>query len=277
MIMMFYFVFTLFIVIHKGRTIFRQSLRALDRVSGFTKGSGPLSSQFLSFLLPLSQNFGVFSSSLTILLGALAFNSHSLTLPLQHDGSYETLDLGCFELGFLSLLDGERPLDHVIADIVVLLKVKQLADLGGTLRSQTTGNGGVSKSGDFVISLLLNDNRNDGQVSIDNATTDRLAFTLTSTALTIARVSLGQEKTDSSLGEDTLFHGKTLLVVSTGNTENVTSPFIAKGGSIDLLAHTLLVEGTNLNFIVNLEKLLAARSWIRHVYLHIVSITLSFI
>merc|ERR1719394_168931 len=246
MIMMFFFVFTVFIVTHKGRTIFRQSLRALDRVSGFTKGSGPFSSQFLSFLgflLPLSQNFGVFSSSLTILLGALAFNSHSLTLPLQHDGSYETLDLGCFKLGFLSLLDGERPLDHVIADIVV----------------------------------LLNDNRNDGQVSIDNATTDRFAFTLTSTALTIARVSLGQEKTDTSLGEDTLFHGETLLVVSTGDTENVTSPFVTKGGSIDLLAHTLLVEGTNLNFIVDLEKLLAARSWICHVYLHIVSITLSFI
>ena len=161
--------------------------------------------------------------------------------------------LGCFELGFLSLLDGERPLDHVIADIVVLLKVKQLADLGGTLRSQTTGNGGVGKSGNFVISLLLNDNRNDGQVSIDNAATDRLAFTLTSTALTIARVSLGQEKTDTSLGENTLFHGETLLVVSTGDTENVTSPFVTKGGSIDLLAHTLLVEGTNLNEKQNYE------------------------
>merc|ERR1712018_353110 len=190
--MLFNFVFTVFIVTHKGRTIFRQSLRALDRVSGFTKGSGPLSSQFLSFLgflLPLSQNFGVFSSSLTIFLGALAFNSHSLTLPLQHDGSYETLDLGCFELGFLSLLDGERPLNHVIADIVVLLKVKQLADLGGTFGPQTAGNGGVGKSGNFVIPFLLNDHRNYGQVSVDDATTDRLAFTLTSTVLTIARVT----------------------------------------------------------------------------------------
>merc|ERR1719461_1742015 len=76
--------------------------------------------------------------------------------------------------------------------------------------------------------------------------------------------SITTEMTDTSLGEDTLFHGETLLVVSTGDTENVTSPFITKGGSIDLLAHTLLIEGTNLNFIVDLEKLLAARSWIRH-------------
>merc|ERR1712039_464969 len=98
-----------------------------------------------------------------------------------------------------------------------------------------------------------------------------------SLAMVTTAMSLGQEKTDTSLGEDTLFHGETLLVVSTSDTENVTSPFVTKGGSIDLLAHTLLVEGTNLDFIVDLEKLLAARSWIRHVYLHIVSITLSFI
>ena len=86
-----------FIVAWKATTIFRQSsLRALDRVPWFTEGSGPLSPHFLGllgFLLPLSQNLGVFSSGLTVLLSALALNSQTLTFPLQHDWCYKTLDL----------------------------------------------------------------------------------------------------------------------------------------------------------------------------------------
>ena len=58
-------------------------------------------------------------------------------------------------MGFLSFLDGERSLDHVIADIVVFLQVEKFADLRGTLRSQTAWDGGIGESGDFVVSLLL--------------------------------------------------------------------------------------------------------------------------
>merc|ERR1712087_1085482 len=133
------------------------------------KGSGPLSSQFLGllgFLLPLSQDFGIFCSSLTIFLSTLAFQSQSLTLPLQHYWSYKTLDLGSFELGFLSFLDGERSLDHVIADIVVFLQVEKFADLRGTLGSQTAWDCRVGESGDFIVSLLLYNHRNHGQTCV---------------------------------------------------------------------------------------------------------------
>ena len=60
-------------------------------------------------------------------------------------------------------------------------------------------------------------------------------------------MTFAEEKTNTSLGQNTLFHGETLLVVSTGDTENVTSPFVTESGGIDLLAHTLLVKRTNLS------------------------------
>ena len=154
--------------------------------------------------------------------------------------------LGSFELRFLALLCWKGPLDHVLAHVVVLGQVEKLADLGGTLGSQTTRDGGIGEAGNVVVSFLHNNHRNDGKISIDNATTNRLAFTFTCTALTVARVAFAQEKTHTKSGKDTLFHGETLLVVSTSNTENVTGPFVTKGGSINFLAHTFLIKGTNL-------------------------------
>ena len=61
-----------------------------------------------------------------------------------------------------------------------------------------------------------------------------------------AAVSLFQEEPDTAVGEDSLLHGETLLVVSTGDAENVALPLVTQRVSTDLLAHALLVEGTNL-------------------------------
>merc|ERR1719418_236062 len=163
------------------------------------------------------------------------------------------------------------PLDHVLAHVVVLGQVEKLADLGGTLGSQTTRDGGIGEAGNVVVSFLHNNHRNDGKISIDNASTNRLAFTFTCTALTVARVAFAQEKTHTKSGKDTLFHRETLLVVSTSNTENVTGPFVTKGGSINFLAHTFLIKGTNLDFIVDFKELLATSSRKGHVNLHVVS------
>lgn len=55
---------------------------------------------------------------------------------LQHNRGDEALDLGCLCLGFLALLACQGTLDHVLAHIILLAQVEQLADLGGTLRTQ---------------------------------------------------------------------------------------------------------------------------------------------
>jgi hypothetical protein len=40
--------------------------------------------------------------------------------------------------------------------------------------------------------------------------------------------SWGEEEFDSGAGEDTLFHGKTVLIITTGDFENVSLELISK-------------------------------------------------
>ncbi len=150
-----------------------------------------------------------------------------MTLPLQHDGGDQALDLGRLELGLLALLDGQGPLDHVLTDVVVFVQVEELADLGGSLRAQTPWDGGVGQTGDLLLALLDDDQGEDGQVAVDDAAPDGLAFTLPGAALAVARVALGQQKADTFTGEDTLLHGHALLVVAAGDPEHVSGPFFA--------------------------------------------------
>jgi len=69
---------------------------------------------------------------------------------LEHNGGDETLDLGCLEALFLSFLLWKWTLDHVLSNIILLCQVEQLADLGGSLGSQSARNGHVGQSGDFL-------------------------------------------------------------------------------------------------------------------------------
>jgi hypothetical protein len=165
----------------------------------------------------LSQDLGILGSRLTVLFGALALESQTVTLPLQHDGCHKALNLGSLELGLLAILDGKGPLDDVLANVVVLGQVKQLADLGGSLGPESAGNGAVGKAGDLVVALLDDDHREDREVAIDDATTHRLTLALSGTTLTVARVALGKKEPHTALGQHTLLHGKTLLVVSSSD------------------------------------------------------------
>ena len=66
------------------------------------------------------------------------------------------------------------------------------------------------------------------------------------TPWSVATVALGQEKPDTTVGEDTLLHGEPLLVVTPGNAEHVTLELISKSVGFNFLAHTLLIERPHL-------------------------------
>jgi len=57
-------------------------------------------------------------------------------------------------------------------------------------------------------------------------------------------VAVCEEELDTVGEEDTLFHGETLLVVSTGDAEDIAFPFITNGIGGDFLGDFLVVEGT---------------------------------
>ena len=104
---------------------------------------------------------------------------------------------------------------------------EELADLVGALGSEAAGDGLVGEAGDGVVAHLGDDEVEDGNVLADDAAADGLALTLAGTAGAVALVSLGAQKADTGVGEDTLAHGEALLVVTAGDAEDVAGELLA--------------------------------------------------
>lgn len=145
----------------------------------------------------------------------------------------------------------------------------------------------VGEAGDVSITLLDDAEGEDREIHADNAATDRLSLALTGASGSVARVALGKEEADTGRVHDTLLHRETLLVVSTGDAEDVALELIADGVTRNLSAHlpkkkrvsilsvgllstsravagkrvstyALLHEDTELALILNIDELLAA-------------------
>ena len=183
----------------------------------------------------------------------------AMTLALQHKRCHKTLDLGSFA-SLDTLLAGKGTRNNVLADIIILGQVEQLADVVGSLGTQTTGDSVVGQSWDLLLSLLGDNQVKDGDVVSNNATSDGLALTLTSTTRAVRLVSLLTQDAHSGVGQDTLTHGETLLVVSSGDTKDVSFEFLSQDASVDLLGHTALIEVLETLFVIDLEDLLHSRA-----------------
>jgi len=199
------------------------------------------------------------------LLISLSLDGFLSALALQTLWGHQTLDLGGLEVWLLAFLGGDLTLDHVLADIVGLAQVEQLADLGGTLGSQAAGLSGVGQTGDVIITSLHNNEVEDGKISRDDAASDGLALALSSLALTVARMSLLQQQTHTLVGEHTLLHGETLLIVTTGDTEDVSLEVITQVITLNFLGHTLVVQMSEFTVVIDFDELLATRRRIRYV------------
>jgi len=158
-------------------------------------------------------------------------------------GGDEALHLGGLGAGLLALL-GESAAHDELGDVVLLGKVEELADLVGTLGATAALTDDVGEALDLVVALLDDDGEDDGEVRGDDATTDGLAAALTSGLGAVARLAGLEEETDAAGSEDTLLHGETLLVVSTGDLEDVALPGIAEDVGLNLVGHALVHEGT---------------------------------
>jgi len=159
-------------------------------------------------------------------------------------------------VGLLALLGGELTANNVLANVVFLGEVEELADLGGSLGAKTSGDVVVCEAWEFRVSLLHDDKVDDGEVRADDASADGLSLSLTVTALAVASSSLAEEKSDSGVGQNSLLHGESLLVVSTGNLEDVSLVLLSKRVSLDFLGHTFVIKGTDFDFVIDLNSLL---------------------
>lgn len=56
------------------------------------------------------------------------------------------------------------------------------------------------------------------------------------------RLATGEEELDAGVDEDALHHGEALLVLSSGDLEDVALELVAESVSLDLLGHALVEE-----------------------------------
>jgi len=246
-------------------------LFALGLAGTLTKRCGPLALEngVPLFLLPLGEELGIFCSFDLVSVSTTALDGYVVTLALETFRSDQTLDLGGLVLGLLPpFLGWEWATDNVLPDIVLLGEVEELADLASTLGSQSPGNRLVGQAWDLTFTFLYDDQVENRQVSINNAASDRLALALSPPPWTIAGVALAEKKADTSIAQDTLLHGETLLVVSSADAHNVALPLISKRLCRHLMGHTLVIESSQLVLIINFDELLAAHSWITYIQLH---------
>jgi hypothetical protein len=64
--------------------------------------------------------------------------------------------------------------DNVFSDIILLGQVEEFPDFGGTLRTQSVGEGSVGEAGNVVVTGLGDGNGEDTDIVTDDATTDGL-------------------------------------------------------------------------------------------------------
>jgi len=159
--------------------------------------------------------------------------------------------------------------NDVLGDIVLLVESVELDDSVSPLLSETVSMVG---SGDddglvgllaFELELSLDDNAegDDGKIGSGDASTDGLSLALTRAAGLEGSATLFEVMdAGSSLDENTLLHGESLFVVSSGDSEDVSLELFAHNLAVNLLAHALVKERTNVLLVFNLDNAVTASS-----------------
>lgn len=228
----------------------RSSLSFLLVLDFFLVLSSLLLSEFFEDLLVVSGGLlGSLPSSL--LVGLID------SLSSESSVSDQSLDLGSLISDGLAFLF-DLSSDDESSDIIILGQSEKFSDSGGSLGSESLGKLGVSETSDGLFTDLDNSKSDDGKIGSDDASSDGLSLSFTGSSGSVALVASLHEESDSSLDKDTLLHGETILIVTTGNFEDVSLEFITKLVAFNFLTHSSSVEEAKLLFIVDRNGLLAA-------------------
>lgn len=221
----------------------------------------------VSFLQSLGQQSGVFVGGVSLALSVLDLLGLQGSLSLQSLRGDQSLDLGSLGVG-AAVLAGDFTSDDELSHVIFLGQTEELSDVVGSLGAQSLGDGGVGQTFDVGVTLLDDGQREDSQVLADDATSDGLSLSFTSSSGSVARVALQQQELNSGGVQNTLLHGETLLVVTTGDLEDVPLEFVGDGVTFDFLAHALFVEHSQLVFIVDFDALLRPVQGVGDVQFH---------
>ena len=121
----------------------------------------------------------------------------------------------------------------------------------------------------FSVSLLHNSQGKDSDIWSYDATSNWLLLLFTCSSWSVALLAFSHEDAHTTLGEDTLSHGETLFVVSTGDSEDVPLELITQGISLNFLAHSAVEKYVALVIVVDFKSLLPTLQWVSDVELAI--------
>jgi len=205
-----------------------------------------------------------------LVVKSATLEGQQMTAALKTHGCDEPLNFGCLGIGFgiffLTALHFSP--DNILPDIILFPQIKELPDLSSPLRSQSLRQYIIRQTSDFTFTLLHDDQTQHGYIRADDATPNGFALALTRTAGTVAGMTIGEEEFDSVGEEDSLFHGESLFVITTCDTDDVTFPFVTNGVDRDFLGDFLLVEDTVSFLIIEINEFLCPSSWVSDVELH---------
>lgn len=200
------------------------------------------------------QQLGIVSRHLPPLDSPLPLDCKLLPFSRHKPGSDQPLDLR----GFRTPLLGQRPSHDVLPDVVLLVQVKELPDLVGSLRPESSGDRRVSETRDLSLSLLDDDQSKDREVGVDDASSDRLALPFSVPSGSIAWLPSLQKEPHSSVSQDPLHHREPLFIVSSGDPDDIPLPFISNGVHGDLCPDPFVVKDPHFLLVVDVEQLLTS-------------------
>jgi len=191
------------------------------------------------------------------------------SLSLESDWGDESLDLWRLGSGFgVLFVSFQFSSDDKRSNIVFLFEVKQLSDFVSSFWSQSSVNNGVGQAGDVVVTLSDDTGGDDGQIVVDDATSDGFSLSLTISFAGVAGGTFFHEKSNSVSDENTLFHGETLFILTSGDPQNVSFEFIAQLIGGYFVGDSLVVEVLDLVFIIDFEGFLLACARVSDIDFH---------
>ena len=131
----------------------------------------------------------------------------------------------------------------------------EFSNARGSLGSESSGLHVIGKSGDVFFSLLDHAEGKACNIGANNASSNGSSLSLSFSLGTVSLGSWSEEKSDSVVGEYTLFHGKSVLIESSVDFENVALELFAEGISLNFLTHSLLEEDSASVVIIDIEAL----------------------
>jgi len=223
-------------------------------------------------LAPLSHDLPVSGVSSVSLVMTLLSSGRLSAFPLNSDRGDQPLDLGGFRPSFRFVGGFEFSSDDKFGNIIVLFEVEELSDFGSPFWPEpfvARGGFSVGEAFDGSGSVFDNDHRAGSDVVRVDASTDRLSLPFTFPARPVARSTFPQQKSDPVRLKDTLFHGETLLVFTTGQPGDVTFKVVTKVIEADFVGDPLVEDVFVLVLVIDFEHFLLASGLVGDVKLHV--------